>query len=358
MTNVLITGGAGFIGCRLSRRLLDHGHVVAVMDNLHPQVHAEPGRPDDLPADAELLPLDASDARSWDTALRLFTPQVVVHLAAETGTGQSLTEATRHGMVNVVGTTALTDALHRHGVLPEQILLASSRAVYGEGAWESDHGLFHPAPRSHGQLAAGHWDPVDPEGNPARPVAQSAQRVEPRPTNIYAATKLAQEHILAAWCASFDVPLTVLRLQNVFGAGQSLANSYTGVLTYFARQAATKQQIRVFEDGDIIRDFVHVDDVVAAMVSAISRPEGPYRIADIGSGAPLTILQAAHAIAAHCDAPEPLVTGEFRDGDVRAAWADISQARALLDYEPKMSFADGIAGLVGFAEDALGGHDG
>ncbi len=349
MSSVLITGGAGFIGCRLGRQLVAAGHDVTAIDNLHPQVHVGAGRPADLADEVTLLPLDVSEPASWDTALKLTQPEIIVHLAAETGTGQSLTEATRHGSVNVVGTTAMLDALHRHGLQPDQFLLASSRAVYGEGAWSSDGGVFYPPPRSHEQLEASAWDPMAPDGSPARPVAQAAAAIEPRPTNVYAATKLAQEHILSAWCTAFGVGLTVLRLQNVFGAGQSLANSYTGVLTYFAREAVAGKQIHVFEDGEIIRDFVHVDDVVAAMTASIARPTDGMRLADIGSGQPLTIHDAAVTIAGICAAPPPVVTGEFRDGDVRAAWADITLARELVGYEPAVTFADGIEGLVRFA---------
>ncbi len=308
MSNVLITGGAGFIGCRLARRLLDAGHRVTVLDRLHPQVHTGTGRPADLPADATLLPLDIAEASAWDTALKLVTPEIVVHLAAETGTGQSLTEATRHGQVNVVGTTALMlDALHRHDVRPQQILLASSRAVYGEGAWADGAGtVFYPPPRSHDSLVAAQWDPMAPDGSPATPVAQSAAGIEPRPTNVYAATKLAQEHLLSAWGAAFGVPLTVLRLQNVFGAGQSLANSYTGVLTYFARQAAAGEQIRVFEDGDIIRDFVHVDDVVEAMVRACRPPSRrPTASPTSAAGSPSRSSTRPPSSPASADRPNP-----------------------------------------------------
>lgn len=354
MTDVLITGGAGFIGCRLGARLVEAGHRVVALDRLHPQVHTTPGRPADLHPDVELLPLDVCDAGGWDAALKLVQPSLVVHLAAETGTGQSLTEATRHGSVNVVGTTAMVDALHRHDIRPARLLLASSRAVYGEGAWRSDAGVFYPAPRSHEQLEASEWNPRSPDGSPSVPVAHEAATVEPRPTNVYAATKLAQEHVLGAWCAAFGVSLSVLRLQNVFGAGQSLANSYTGVLTFFATRAVAGEVIPVFEDGEIIRDFVHVDDVVSAMTAALALPAGTDVLADIGAGAPATILDAARTIAAVCGAPEPVVTGQYRDGDVRAAWADISHARSTLAYEPSVSFEHGVDGLVKFAKDGAG----
>ncbi len=162
-TSVLVTGGAGFIGSALAHRLVEAGYDVAVMDVLHPQVHAA-GRAIDLPPSVRFFTGDVTHAPDWDAVLRLFQPAQVIHLAAETGTAQSLTEATRHGSVNVVGTTQLLDALSRAALVPEQLVVASSRAVYGEGAWQSGQEIFYPRPRSHAQLLAGIWDPTGPNG--------------------------------------------------------------------------------------------------------------------------------------------------------------------------------------------------
>src|SRR5271163_4080460 len=259
--SVLITGGAGFIGSALARRLVKAGYDVAVMDILHPQVHGE-GKTIDLPPSVRLFTGDITHAPDCDAVLRLFQPAQIFHLAAETGTAQSLSEATRHGSVNVVGTTQLLDALGRAALVPDQLVLASSRAVYGEGAWQCGAETFYPQPRSHAQLLAGIWDPPGPTEDPAVPLPSCASRTEPRPTNIYAATKLAQEHILAAWTAAHDTNLSVLRLQNVYGPGQSLTNSYTGIVALFARLAREQRTLEVYEDGRIVRDFVYIDDVV------------------------------------------------------------------------------------------------
>ena len=204
-----------------------------------------------------------------DAVLRLFRPSQIVHLAAETGTAQSLSEATRHGSVNVVGTTQLLDALSRAALVPDQLVLASSRAVYGEGAWQCGSEVFYPQPRSHAQLMAGIWDPQGPMSETVVPLPSCAGQTEPRPTNIYAATKLAQEHILAAWTAAHDTNLSVLRLQNVYGPGQSLTNSYTGIVALFARLAREQRALEVYEDGRIMRDFVYIEDVVEALFAAI-----------------------------------------------------------------------------------------
>ncbi|OBI49041.1 NAD(P)-dependent oxidoreductase [Mycobacterium sp. E796] len=348
---MLITGGAGFIGSALARRLVAAGYDVAVMDVLHPQVHGE--RPAvDLPPSVRLFTGDVTHAPDCDAVLRLCRPSHVVHLAAETGTAQSLSEATRHGSVNVVGTTQLLDALSRSAHVPDQLVLASSRAVYGEGAWQYGAEIFYPPPRSHAQLAAGSWDPQGPAGEPAVPLASRAGRTEPRPTNIYAATKLAQEHVLTAWTAAHDTRLSVLRLQNVYGPGQSLTNSYTGIVALFARLARAQQALEVYEDGRIVRDFVYIDDVVEALFAAIENPADRSRCIDVGSGVPTTIHDLARKIAALCDAPEPTVVGKFRDGDVRAAKCDIEPAKSELNWRPRWALDDGLRALL----DWIGGQ--
>jgi dTDP-L-rhamnose 4-epimerase len=344
-TSVLITGGAGFIGSALARRLVDAGYDVAVMDVLHPQVHGDHAELD-LPPSVRFFTGDVTHGPDWDAVLRLCKPAQIVHLAAETGTAQSLSESTRHASVNVVGTTQLLDALTRCAHVPEQLVLASSRAVYGEGAWQYGSQIFYPQPRSHAQLLAGVWDPHGPMEDPAVPLASCADRTEPRPTNIYAATKLAQEQILAAWTAAHDTKLSVLRLQNVYGPGQSLTNSYTGIVALFARLARERRTLDVYEDGRIVRDFVYIDDVVEALFAAIEKPADQPRCVDIGSGVPTTIHELARQLAVICAAPEPVVVAKFRDGDVRAARCDIDSATKELDWHPTWELEKGLRALL------------
>lgn len=352
MSTVLITGGAGFIGSRLASRLAAGGDKVVVVDVLHPQVHAN-GWPD-LPPAVLAIPFDVTVAAPWDALLRSIRPDVVVHLAAETGTGQSLTEASRHGRVNVVGTTELLDALSRADQLPRRFVLASSRAVYGEGDWATEDGTaFAAAPRDAAQLASARWDPSAPDrrGAPVHPLPHRAAEVPPRPSNVYAATKLAQEHILRAWTAARGTDLAVLRLQNVYGPGQSLTNPYTGIVSLFGRLARERQAIPVYEDGGIVRDFVFIDDVVDALARATALGPGANPTVDIGSGRAGTLLELATEIAAQAGAPAPVVNGRYRLGDVRAAFADIEDARVALGYQPRVMWAEGVARLLAWIEE-------
>lgn len=351
-TSVLITGGAGFIGCALAGRLVAAGDRVTALDVLHPQVHLRRGRPRRLPEQVELVPGDVTVPSSWDALLKLAAPDRIVHLAAETGTGQSFTQASRHGRVNVVGTTEMLDALLRADAVPAQIVLASSRAVYGEGEWIAANGeMFVPGVRTHQDLTAGRWDPLGPDGAPGVPRPSRADRTMPRPTSVYGATKLAQEHILAAWVAATGTDLSILRLQNVYGPGQSVTNSYTGVVTLLARTAMSGGQTEVYEDGRIVRDFVYVDDVVDALVASLDRPTDGRGVLDIGSGVATTIHELATNLATRLGAPAPVVSGRFRDGDVRAASTDIAPAGAQLGYRPRWVLRDGLDALLEWIEE-------
>jgi len=345
--DVLLTGGAGFIGCGIADRLAARGDRVVVVDCLHPQVHEGSRRPAALVADAELVVADVTEPATWDTVLSAITPDIVVHLAAETGTGQSFAESSRHGLVNVVGTTRMLDALLASGHAPAHIVLPSSRAVYGEGAWEtSDGDRFYPPARSRAALEAREWDPVGPDGRVGLPLSSSSTWTVPAPTSVYGATKLAQEHVLAAWVAGTGTALSVLRFQNVYGPGQSLTNSYTGIVALFGRLASEGKPIEVYEDGRIVRDFVFIDDVVDSVVAAIDDPPSRPRILDIGSGRPTTIDEVARIIAARVDAPVPQISGRFRVGDVRAASCDPRPAATALGFVAKWSLEDGLDALL------------
>lgn len=348
--SVLVTGGAGFIGTALAKKIADRSDRWVVLDSLHPQVHPNSERPADLPNSVELVVGDVTDPAVWDSLLAGFTPDIVIHLAAETGTAQSLDEASRHARVNVVGTTELTDALGRAGVSPSHVLLSSSRAVYGEGDWRRGSGeTFQPGQRSHDQLAAGQWDFAD-----AAPMPSRAGSTVPAPTSVYGATKLAQEQILRAWGGSRGVPITILRLQNVYGPGQSLINSYTGIVSLFSQWAREGKTIPLYEDGRIVRDFVYIDDVADAFVAAIDAgPDAARPTLDVGTGVASTIEDMARAIALFHSAPSPVINGKFRDGDVRFASCVIDDTVEVLDWSPRWSLDAGVAALQEWIEKEL-----
>lgn len=338
----LVTGGAGFIGCAMSAGLAARFERVVALDVLHPQIHEHAVRPAALDPGVELVVGDVTDPRAWDMVLADVHPDVVVHLAAETGTGQSLTESSRHTVTNVVGTSRMLDAFVRHEVLPRRVVLASSRAVYGEGAWRRSTGeVLHPGQRSAEVLEAARWDWPD-----AEPLAMSAARTAPAPASVYGATKLAQEHVLGAWARSLHVEPVVLRLQNVYGPGQSLINSYTGIMSLFCRLAKAGESIPLYEDGAMRRDFVLIDDVARALVGATTVADPGALPIDIGSGEHQTIRTAAELIARHYGAPEPHVTGQFRQGDVRHAWADPTAAERVLGWRAEVSLAEGVRRLA------------
>ncbi|MET0230852.1 MAG: NAD-dependent epimerase/dehydratase family protein [Rhodanobacteraceae bacterium] len=343
----LVTGGAGFIGCAVSGALTRQFERVVALDNLHPQVHADRCRPSALHRRVELVVGDVADPEVWDAMLANISPNAILHLAAETGTGQSLVEASRHAQVNVTGTATMLDALVRHQRMPERIVLTSSRAVYGEGAWRKPgHDIaFYPGQRSRAQLERGEWDFPGLE-----PVPFSAPTTVPHPTSVYGATKLAQEQILRAWACAFDVEAVVLRLQNVYGPGQSLHNPYTGICSLFARLARDGQSIPIYEDGRIVRDFVFIDDVAAAIVAALTGSPRTGEAYDIGSGAASTVEQLADLIAERYAAPAPRVNGAFRHGDVRHAACTIDRAEIDLDWRPRVRLGDGIARLCAWID--------
>jgi dTDP-L-rhamnose 4-epimerase len=352
---VLVTGGAGFIGCALSQELASHAESWVVMDSMHPQVHTSSERPQSLHPAAHWIKADVTKAEDWNRVLSEYQPEVVIHLAAETGTAQSLNEATRHSLVNVVGTTEMTDAFGRNDSFPDHVILTSSRAVYGEGNWQKATGeVVQPGMRSHQMLESGVWDFPNSEAIPS-----SASTTVPAPTSVYGATKLAQEHLLTAWGGSRGVAISILRLQNVYGAGQSLSNPYTGIVSLFSQVAMKGEPIPLYEDGKIVRDFVYIDDVISALVEVISAgPNNSYPVLDIGTGIGATIYDLAREISNYHSSPEPFVTGQFRDGDVRFAACDISVSLDAIDWQPQVSLKQGVAKLQEWIATELGNSSG
>lgn len=351
---VLITGGAGFIGRRLVTALLqaDPRRRIWVLDNLHPQVHGPQAPDPHFPDRVEFLRGDIVDAGVVRNAVNQARPEVVYHLAAETGTGQSHDEPTRYCQVNVLGTTHLIEAL-RAVRATRRVVLAASRAVYGEGGYRDAIGREYTGlARQPQRMAAGDFSvPLPPSARVPAEAIPSHPGLAPAPASIYASTKLMQEYLLTQAGMGGGWQATLLRFQNVYGPGQSLRNPYTGVLSIFARCLLGGGRLAIFEDGRIARDFVFVDDVVAALVSAAERDVDHGTVIDIGSGEAVTILDAARLLMRALGLPDDRydLTGEFRIGDIRHARADIRAAQELLGWAPRVGVADGLGRLAEWA---------
>lgn len=353
---ILITGGAGFIGSRLAALLAHQGHQVFIFDSLHPQVHFQNETNFRIAkqSGAEII---IGDIRSRDDIQRAIVatqPEAVFHLAAETGTGQSFDHPTRYNEVNIIGTTHLIEAIRSAGRSVRRIVLAGSRSVYGEGACVDANNVLTPAmARLAEDMTRGEYRPRSKSGAFLSPVATDADTCTVAPASIYASTKLMQEYLLiqAFWGTAVDVG--ILRLQNVYGPGQSMSNPYTGVISIFADQIMKGKSLNIYEDGDITRDFVFVDDVVAAFASTLSVERMENKIVDIGSGEPSTIIDVARRLILLVGTENTglQVTGQFRAGDIRFALADITRAKALLSWMPKVQIVEGLTRFSHWAKE-------
>jgi dTDP-L-rhamnose 4-epimerase len=349
-SKVLITGGLGFIGLSLARTLVRRGMTVRLLDNLSPQIHGLDPQPEmgSLLADArvEVMPGDVCHRPDWVVALRDVAS--VVHLAAETGTGQSMYRIGDYTSTNVLGTALLLDVLanDRHEVT--KLVLASSRSVYGEGAYECARcGLVYPPMRSAAGLAAGQWDPLCPVCcRPIRPAA-TPEIAKTSPASIYAATKLAQEDLVRIAANALGIPFLIFRLQNVYGEGQSLNNPYTGILSIFSSRMRRGKPIVLFEDGQESRDFVHVSDVTEAMALGLLGSGGDGLTMNVGSGIPVSVDTVARTLKKHFNDSSTLVmSGQYRLGDIRHNYADIATISRALGFVPRVALEEGIARFV------------
>lgn len=357
----LITGGAGFIGTHLSRRLLAEGLEVVVLDAFTPQVH---GDNRDLAPDLRgAVRLVRGDIRD-EAALRraLAGVEAVVHLAAETGTGQSMYEVARYSEVNLQGTAQLMDLLVND---PDRrvrhLVVASSRAVYGEGRYRCPlDGVVFPPARSRVALALGRFEPACPVCGLPLDRLPTTEDTPPAPTSFYGLTKLVQEKMGLLFGGTLGISTHALRYQNVFGPGQSLQNPYTGILAIFSGLARSGETLRIFEDGLESRDFVHVRDVVEATWRALNT-EAPEPVAlNVGSGVATTVAEVAEGIVRHLGSRSRIqVTGEFRIGDIRHNTADLTRVREQLGFTPTTAFQEDLEAFLDWAAEerpATGGY--
>ncbi|MBW8778499.1 MAG: NAD-dependent epimerase/dehydratase family protein [Burkholderiales bacterium] len=339
---IVITGGLGFIGRHLATRLLAAGHELVLVDCLSPQIHGD--APDvAVPDGARFVKLDV--ARLPERVELIEGSDAVVHLAAETGTAQSMYRIAHYTGVNCGGTAALLEAIARCERRPRQVIVASSRSIYGEGAYvhpDAPGQILQPPPRRRDALAAADWEPRDAAGVPLRAVA-TPETLPFAPGSVYAATKAAQELLVNSAADALGFRATSFRPQNVFGEGQSLRNPYTGIISIFFNRARQGLSIPIYEDGLETRDFVHVSDVAAAMEAALTADLPSGVAINLGAGQATTIRALAAALLQAAGLSVPVdVTGQYRVGDIRHGFADLAVARRLLGYAPQVPLDEGL----------------
>jgi dTDP-L-rhamnose 4-epimerase len=342
---VLITGGAGFLGSHTADALLRRGHQVRLFDNLDPQVHGGLV-PAYLPREAELV---QGDVRSPDALRRaLDGVDVVYHLASAVGVGQSMYEIARYMEVNTQGTANLLQLLLECRNRPRKLIVASSMSIYGEGQYRcAEHALVSAPPRTAEQLLARRWQPLCPHcAAPLEPVPTPESK--PLDCNsIYAIGKRNQEEMCLLFGRTYALPVVALRYFNVYGTRQALSNPYTGVVAIFAARLLQRRAPLLYEDGEQLRDFVSVHDIVAANLLAMERSEADGLALNIASGEPVSIRRLAETVSAALDAPAPaVITGRYRAGDVRHCFADIALARQRLGYQPRHRLEQSMRDMV------------
>lgn len=349
---VLITGGAGFIGSRLAKKLASTGAEVTVLDNLSTQIHgADATFSEGLSEIARCIHGDVRERAVLAAALE--RQEVVVHLAAETGTGQSMYEVDRYSQVNLGGTALLIDLIvNRRSTALRKLVVASSRAVYGEGKYAcAEHGVVFPEARTALAMAVGQFEPVCPRCARAVDALLTSEDTPFAPSSFYGLSKQVQEQMVLMFGATLGLDAFALRYQNVYGPGQSLSNPYTGLLAVFSNLVRRGKALSIFEDGLESRDFVYVDDVVDATAACIEPTVHGVHALNVGSGVRTSVIDVAHAVRSHFKADVPVqVTGSFRVGDIRHNAADISRISALTGFVPQWAFAPGLEQFLAWAQ--------
>lgn len=344
---ILITGGAGFVGSHLADGLLQAGHRVRILDDLTPQVHQN-SVPAYLSPHAELVFGDVRDPRRLREALA--GADVIFHFAATVGVGQSMYEISRYMSVNVGGTAELLQAMLDTKAAPEKLIVASSMSIYGEGEYTcSECGKqSHPPVRPVSRLKNAEWD-LHCEACSGVLIPRPTGEAKPSEmTSVYALSKRDQEELCLIYGRTYGLPVTALRFFNIYGTRQALSNPYTGVAAIFAARLINNQPPLVFEDGQQMRDFVSVHDIVHANMLAMERSESDGEVINIGCGKPITIRRVAELLAAALGKSHiaPQITEKYRAGDIRHCYADLTKARTLLGYEPQVTHQEGFRELA------------
>lgn len=355
--NILVTGGAGFIGSFIVDALVKRGHRVRIFDNLDPQVHPQGLMPDYVNPEAEFIP---GDVRDYDSLKRSIVcseqsesigVEIIFHMAGAVGVGQSQYEIKKYIDVNTGGTANLLDILVNHPNKVAKLIVAASMSSYGEGYYQCpDCGRIRPGLRPETQLEKGDWNVYCPNcNNMAEPIPID-EEAKLNCNSIYALSKMDQENICILMGKTYKIPTVALRFFNVYGPRQSLSNPYTGVTAIFMSRIKNDKPPIIYEDGLQSRDFISIHDIVEANLMAMEKEEANYEVFNVGTGQPLIISEIAQKLAIlYGKDIEPVITNKFRKGDVRHCYADITKIKERLHWEPKVSFEEGMKELIEWA---------
>ena len=348
MQNVLISGGAGFIGSNVALKLVKQGIKVTVLDNLSPQIHGN--NPEEtsplyqsIKDKVRFIKGTVTSREDWEKALE--GVDTVLHLAAETGTGQSMYEIEKYVSVNIGGTAILLDILTNKKTDVKRVVVAESRAIYGEGRYWSDdlNSFVYPDERSEETMSRGDFEVKYRGCDQPLKLFGTTEDSQIHPGSVYGITKQVQGQLVHLVCKSIGIESVSFRYQNVYGPGQSLSNPYTGILSIFSTRIKNGNGINIFEDGMESRDFVYIDDIVDATILGLSVPGISGHAFNVGSGVATEVLTVANTLKKHYGIDVPVtISGNYRLGDIRHNYADISKARTMLGFEPKWSFEKGI----------------
>ena len=346
MKNILITGGAGFIGSNLALKLLTKGYEITILDNLSTQIHgADPERSSPLynaiKDKVRFVRGCVTNSKDWKKVLK--GQDAIIHFAAETGTGQSMYEVYKYSMVNIQGTALMLDLLVNEPNTVKKVIVASSRSIYGEGKYNSKElGYVYPEHRVEEDMDQNDFEVKYP-GTSSLELVATDEESKIHPSSVYGITKQNQEQMVMTVCPTIDVAAVAFRYQNVYGPGQSLSNPYTGILSIFSTQIKNGNGINIFEDGKESRDFVFIDDVVDATILGLEKEEANGEVFNVGTGVPTDVVTVANTLIRNYDISAPIsITGNYRLGDIRHNYADLSKITGKLGFSPKIDFEEGI----------------
>lgn len=347
MDNVLITGGAGFIGSNIALKLIAKGYGVTILDSLSEQIHgANPVKTSPLYQSIKdkvnFIKGDVNNRADWEKAL--VDINYVIHLAAETGTGQSMYDIKKYVDTNIGGTALLLDMLTNTKHHVKRVVVAESRAIYGEGKYHcSKCGDVYPLERKDADMAKGDFECKCPRCGGSVNIVATTEDSTIHPSSVYGISKQIQGQLVHLVCKNIGVESVSFRYQNVYGPGQSLTNPYTGILSIFSTRIKNGNGLNIFEDGKETRDFVYIEDVVDATILGMEIPEANGHVFNIGTGVATDVLTVAKTLCEKYGIEVPItVSGNYRLGDIRHNYADITNARQILGFDPRWSFFDGI----------------